>query len=78
MVLSEMRLNLLKHQSTKLPTNEVALWSEEHDLEYVAVALARPMVITLTIQPVEFGISRITLLTCKKQERIGALKMGQI
>jgi hypothetical protein len=54
------------------------LWSEEQDLEYVAVALARPKVIRLTIQPVEFGISRITLLTCKKQERIGALKMGQI
>jgi hypothetical protein len=48
MVLSEMRLNLLKHQSMNLPTNEDVLWSEEHDLEYVAVALARQKVIRLT------------------------------
>jgi hypothetical protein len=35
----------------KAPINEVALWSKEHDLEYVAmvVALAKSKVIRLTI-----------------------------
>ncbi len=46
----------------KTPINEVALWSKEQDLEYVAMAmaLARLKVIRLTIQLVEFGISKIT------------------
>jgi hypothetical protein len=38
----------------KTPINEVALWSKEQDLEYVAMVMARPKVIRLTIQLVEF------------------------